>query len=270
MVFFFQPPEPFTDREQYFDEGNHLVVPLTKDGISRAEGIPFTEPYLNFSQSAWDAETDSLYTWKKNFRGRDHLMRVSVPGMRVEPVARFPQSGGSPLLAFDTDERRILVAPRYGYGLRGLTGGKLVREIYLYDLDEDEWIEGELGETGLFTVSYSQKLDRYIALGRRVGTGTEPVPVLFHLDGDGALIESVPTNLLDVLASPVTPTGLEDALGVNHPGLQSRVLGDELILLRYVDLGRSGANREYEWNYEMYALDPMTGASRLLRSASFE
>ncbi|MFN2441535.1 MAG: hypothetical protein ABR517_02510 [Thermoanaerobaculia bacterium] len=172
-IFFFSPPSDFNNQEQYFAD-HHYVASFGSLGPEREGIIRFDHPSLNFSQSAWDPESRSLFTWKKNYRGKDHLMMVKVPSMEVEAVSRFPESGGSPLLAFDTRRRRVLVAPKYGFGLEALRGSALERELYLVE--------------------------------------------------------------------------------------------DELLIVRYVDLGRKSPHDTYEWSYELYAIDASTGSSRFVRS----
>lgn len=273
-IFFFNPPADFNDREQYF-ANHHYVASFGALGPERDGMIHFGHPYLNFSQSAWDPESRSLFTWKKNYRGKDHLMRVAVPSMEVTPVSRFPESGGSPLLAFDTRRRRVLVAPKYGFGLRALRGAALERELYFYDLEQDRWQTEAAGRAGLITVAYSEKLDRYVAFGKAVpsvsredageqadGTGE----MLFHLDPEGRIVKELRSDLTSVLASPIVMHGPRDSLSANSPGVQSRVVGDELLMVRYVDLGRKSPRDTYEWSYEVYAIDASTGKSRFVRS----
>jgi hypothetical protein len=273
-VFFFSPPADFNGREQYFDN-HHYVASFSTLGPEREGMIRFDHPYLNFSPSAWDPESRSLFTWKKNYRGRDHLMVVNVPSMEVEAVARFPESGGSPLLAFDTRRRRVLVAPKYGFGLEALRGAALERELYLYDLEQGRWKTELLEGVGLITLAYSEKLDRYVAFGkalrspslggageREKGTGE----MLFHLHPDGHIVKEVQTDLTSVLASPIVMHGPKDSLSANTPGVQSRVVGNELLMVRYVDLGRNSPREAYQWSYEVYAIDTSTGSSRFVRS----
>ena len=273
-IFFFSPPADFNDREQYF-ANHHYVASFDASGPQREGMIRFDHPYLNFSQSAWDPESRSLFTWKKNYRGRDHLMVVNVPSMEVKAVARFPESGGSPLLAFDTRRRRVLVAPQYGFGLEALRGAALERGLYLYDLEQGRWQTESLEGAGLITVAYSENLDHYVAFGKAVpsvsregggereeGSGEK----LFHLDPDGHIVKELSTDLTSVLASPIVMHGPKDSLSANTPGVQSRVVGDELLLVRYVDLGRKSPRETYEWSYELYAIDVTTGSSRFVRS----
>lgn len=272
-IFFFSPPVDFNSGEQYF-ANHHYVTSFGALGPEREGMIRFDHPYLNFSQSAWDPESRSLLTWKKNYRGRDHLMMVNVPSMEVKAVARFPESGGSPLLAFDTRRRRVLVAPKYGFGLEALRGAALERDLYLYDLEQDRWQTELLERAGLITLAYSEKLDRYLAFGKAVGPASRESGEreegsgerLFHLDPDGHIVNELRTNLTSVLASPIVMHGPKDSLSANTPGVQSRVVGDELLLIRYVDLGRRSPGETYEWSYELYAIDASTGSSRFVRS----
>lgn len=264
-IFLFTPPAGFNDRELYW-KGHHSVASFDAGGPRRDGRVPLRGTPANLSQSAWDPETDSLFTWKKNHEGRDHLMRVRLPSLAVEPVSRFPESGGDPLLAFDTKRRRILVAPRYGHGLAGLRGGRAERQMFLYDVENDGWQSRTLDGAGLITISYSEALDRFVGLGTTLPPSRASA-VVVHLHPESAtVVAAVPTDLNDVLASPVLLHGPADSLGPNSPGVQSRVLGDRLYLLRYVDLGRASKDEPYDWSYEVYSIDPATGASRFVRS----
>lgn len=38
------------------------------------------------------------------------------------------------------------------------------------------------------------------------------------------------------------------------------------MLVRFVDLGRKSPQEAYDWSYELYSIDPATGAARFVRS----
>ena len=265
-IFYFDPPEDFNRPDIYF-RGHHYVARVTEEGIDETGMVHFDEPYVNFGQSAWDPESRTLYTWKKNYRGgKDYLLRVSVPGIEVEPVARFPETGRLPLLAMDTKRDRILLATREGPLIHGFRGGRMRRDIDIYDLDSERWSKGSFSKGGLITISYSPSLDRYVGLGRNASFEERDDNLyLYHLDPEGNLIETVTTDLESVLVSPIPKRGPDNSL-VNQPEVQSRILGDELFLIRYVDLGRPSSEANFQWKYEIYAIDPKTGQSRFVRS----
>ncbi len=266
-IFFFSPPVDFRDREQYWSN-HHYVTAFGADGFDRRQMLRFEQPYLNFSQSAYDPKTDSLFTWKKNYKGSDHLMQVKLPRMEVTPVARFPRSGDFPLLAMDTRRRRILLTPEYGRGLEALGGGRLRNDFSIYDLKDGRWVSGSLDRIGMVTISFSEALDRFVALGKALPGGSEAADdnvYLYHIAGDGKVSQRVRSDLLAVLNTPLLTSAADDTLG-NNPGLQSRVLGDRIYLIRFLDLGRGSPSESYKWSYEFYSINVSTGESRFERS----
>ena len=266
-IFLFSPPVDFRDREQYWSN-HHYVTAFGAGGFDTRQMLRFEQTYLNFSQSAYDPKTDSLFTWKKNYNSSDHLMQVKLPLMEVTPVARFPRGGDSPLLAMDTRRKRILVTPEYGRGLEALRGGKLRNDYSVYDIKEGRWESGRLDRIGLVTVSFSEALDRFVALGTVPPGGSEAADdnvYLFHIAGDGKVSRRVRSDLLTVLNTPLVTFSPDDSLG-NHPGLQSRVLGDRIHLIRFLNLGRGSRSESYKWSYELYSIDVSTGESRFERS----
>lgn len=269
MLFVFRPPTPFRDPEQYWAD-RHWVTPLSARGLDHERARHLTSASVNFSQSAWDADAQALYTWKKNHRGRDHIMRVEWPSLALTAVAPFPEHGRTPLLALDSRRRQLLVAQMSTDGLESLGGGTDLRGFWIYDLASGTWSEGELkGPFGLLTVSHAPKLDRFVALARHTETN-DGQAWLIELDLNGTVLRSAATDLVQTagIAGPSAPP--PNNLGGNDPGLQSRIVDDTLLLVRWVDLGRATLDEELRWAYELFAIDVTSGRSRRINTPPLE
>ncbi len=149
-IFYFSPPEGFNDENLFW--GNHHYLAragaqgVEKEGLVRVEG-----PAMNFSQSAYDPSTDTLYTWKKNYKPSVHyIMRLAGADVRCQPLAGIPGSGfWTPLLAVDSRRHRIFVA-----GKEDFLGIAAPPEFHIYDVGAGQWQSGRFADIRFITLDY--------------------------------------------------------------------------------------------------------------------
>ncbi len=253
-IFFFSPPEGFND-ENLFWKNYHYIAHIGARGVERDGMIRVEGPVMNFAQSAYDPSTDTLYTWMKNYKPSiDYILRLSASDTRLNPVAAIPDNLPTPVLAVDSRRHRILVAAKEKFES---AMGPL--NFYLYDIGTGRWQSGRFPDTRFITLDYLERDDVFVGLGWKLQPGRTPYIALIRLDASGQEIGSVPVDLERALKRPMSSFSAQYALP-NNPGIQSRVVDNTLVVMRYCDLGRPAVTAPFDWSYEVYHIDVDTGA----------
>jgi hypothetical protein len=252
LIFYFSPPTGFSD-ENLFWKDHHYIARVGRQGIERVGMVRVQTPAMNYSQSAYDPSTGTLYTWKKNYKASvDEILRLSVSDPRCQPVSAIPVAGSFPVLAVDSRRQRILVAGDVGYGEPNRPN------FHIYDLATKRWQSGRFKELQFMTLAYLERDGVFVGLARTWETDGPQGTALIRVDASGNVVGRLPVKYEASLKRPLSSHGARYSLP-NNPGLQSRVLNDALVLMRYCDLGREAVTAPFAWVYEVYHINVDTG-----------
>ncbi len=254
-IFYFSPPEGFSD-ENLIWQNYHYVAHVGLRGVEREGLVRVEGEVMNFSQSAYDPTTDTLYTWKKNYRPfADYIMRLSASETGCQPLTAIPRVGSYiPLLAVDSRRHRILVAEKAG--LAGFDGSP---EFNLYDIGTGRWQTGRFADVRLITLDYYEPDDVFVGLGWKLPPEGTPWTALIRISPSGSEVSSVPVHIDAALKRPASGFPARYQLP-NHPGIQSRIIDNTIVVMRYCDFGKPTLTAPFAWTYEVYHVDVDTGA----------
>jgi len=243
-IYFVPGTEPAAARDAFWI-GQHYIADFDENGLILESVIPYDVGGVPSGVAAHDPSRSLFFTW------RDGLVAWSLPELRLSSELAIPTIS-RPVMAVDTRRSRVLVAPD-GYRTNS---DEFSTSIVVYDIDRKRLTSLDTGPVVFLTLDYLAVEDRLVALLRK------PSPAgsvfLARFDAQGRITSQWITDLFDVMNyynPPRTRT-------IPDRWLQSDVVGDELILIRYVDLGRSQPVAAAGWKYEVYAVDLHSGEAK--------